>query len=188
MPSALTRSQLTAGSELMTSTLFTIGFTQKTAEQFFGLLRDAGVQRVIDIRENRVGQLSGFAKYPDIAFFLDRLLKIEYIHEPLLAPSPEIRDAYRATRDWQQYEASFLALMEQRGVLENVELGKFEGRVALLCSEPGPEKCHRRLVAEMFANHGSRLGHEFDVKHLVITKPRRGRKSKVKQDAGTDSL
>ena len=71
----------------MVSTLFTIGFTQKTAEQFFGLLQDAGVQRVIDIRENRIGQLAGFAKFPDIAFFLDRLLGIKYVYEPLLAPS-----------------------------------------------------------------------------------------------------
>jgi len=130
----------------MISTLFTIGFTQKTAEQFFGLLQDAGVQRVIDIRENRVGQLSGFAKFPDIAFFLDRLLGIQYIYEPLLAPSPAIRQAYKTTRDWQQYEASFRELMGQRSILEKVELAQFEGRVALLCSEPGPERCHRRLA------------------------------------------
>ena len=188
MPTALTRSQLTAGSQLMSSTLFTIGFTQKTAEQFFELLQDAEVQRVIDIRENRVGQLSGFAKYPDIAFFLDRLLKIEYIYEPLLAPSPEIRQAYKTTRDWQQYESSFLDLMKQRSIAEKMELAKFEGRVALLCSEPGPEKCHRRLVAELLANHGSKLGHEFDVKHLVMTNPRRRRRSKVEQDARTDSV
>ena len=77
----------------MISTLFTIGFTKKTAEEFFGLLKQAGVRRVIDVRENRGGQLSGFAKYPDLAFFLDRLLAIEYIHEPLLAPSEEIREA-----------------------------------------------------------------------------------------------
>lgn len=172
----------------MTSRLFTIGFTQKTAEQFFGLLQDARVQRIIDIRENRAGQLSGFAKYPDIAFFLDRLLGIEYMYEPILAPSAEIRQAYRATKDWHQYEASFLELMEQRHVLENLELAKFEGHVALLCSEPGPEKCHRRLVAEMLASHGSKLGYEFDVKHLVITKPRRPRKSKVEQDARADSF
>jgi len=172
----------------MTSILFTIGFTKKTAEEFFGLLQKAGVRKVIDIRENRVGQLSGFAKYPDIAFFLNRLLGIEYVYEPLLAPSPEIRQAYRATRDWQQYQTSFLELMEQRSVLEKVEPAKFEGRVALLCSEPGPEKCHRRLVAEMIANHGGKLGHEFDVEHLVIAKPRRARKSKAKQDARTDSF
>lgn len=172
----------------MTSTLFTIGFTQKTAEQFFGLLQDARVQRIIDIRENRAGQLSGFAKYPDIAFFLGRLLGVEYVYEPLFAPSPEIRQAYRATKDWQHYEASFLELMEQRHVLQNVKLAKFEGHVALLCSEPGPEKCHRRLVAEMIASHGRKFGYEFDVKHLVITKPRRPRKSKVEHDARTDSL
>ena len=172
----------------MTSTLFTIGFTQKTAEQFFGLLQDALVQRVIDIRENRAGQLSGFAKYPDIAFLLDRLLGIEYVYEPCLAPSPEIREAYRATKDWQQYETSFLELMEQRHILESVELAKFEGRVALLCSEPGPEKCHRRLVAELLASHGHKLGYEFDVKHLVITQARRPRKVRIKRDDGTDSL
>ena len=172
----------------MASTLFTIGFTQKTAEQFFGLLQDAGVQKVIDIRENRVGQLSGFAKYPDLAFFLDRLLGIQYVYEPLLAPSPEIRKAYKTTRDWQQYEASFRELMEQRNILEKVEFAQFEGRVALLCSEPGPERCHRRLVAEMLASQARVLGHELEVKHLVITKPRRVRKAKSKQNAGIDSV
>src|SRR5437773_10342057 len=90
----------------MTSALFTIGFTQKTAEEFFRLLQDAGVRSVSDVRENRGGQLSGFAKYPDIAFFLDRLLGITYVHEPLLAPSPQIREAYRNARDCQQYETS----------------------------------------------------------------------------------
>src|SRR5271169_814651 len=98
----------------MTSTIFTIGFTKKTAEEFFRLLQDAGVQRVIDVRENRGGQLAGFAKYPDIAFFLDRTLGITYLYLPLLAPSPEIRQAYRSTKDWEAYEKSFFELMEQR--------------------------------------------------------------------------
>ena len=42
--------------------LFTIGFTKKSAERFFTLLKDAGVKRVLDIRLNNVSQLSGFAK------------------------------------------------------------------------------------------------------------------------------
>src|SRR6266704_275284 len=100
----------------MTSALFTIGFTQKTAEEFFRLLQDAGVRSVIEVWENRGGQLSGFAKYPDLAFFLARLLGITYGHEPLLAPSPEIRDVYRKPRDWQQYEVSFHELMQQRKI------------------------------------------------------------------------
>jgi uncharacterized protein (DUF488 family) len=164
----------------MTSTLFTIGFTKKTAEEFFRLLQDAGVRRVIDVRENRGGQLSGFAKYPDLAFFLDRLLGVGYCHQPLLAPSPEIRDAYRKTRDWRQYETSFHELMEQRKILEVVDPAEFEGKVALLCSEPGAEKCHRRLVAEMLARHWNALGHDCKVIHLVIERPAASRKRRAK--------
>ncbi len=164
----------------MTSTLCTIGFTKKTAEQFFGLLEQAGVRRLIDVRENRGGQLSAFAKHPDLAYFLNRLLGIEYIHEPLLAPSLEIRDAYRTTKNWEQYEESFAELMRARNVPESINPGQFEGTVALLCSEAGPEKCHRRLVAEMFARTWNAQGHSIEVKHLVMPKPasRRTRKAK----------
>lgn len=172
----------------MTSTLFTIGFTKKTAEEFFRLLREAGVGKVVDIRENRGGQLSGFAKYPDLAFFLKEILGISYEHQPLLAPSPEIRDAYRKTKDWEQYEKSFGELMLERKVLESVVPEVFEGKIALLCSEPGPEKCHRRLVAEMFAQNWSARGHQIEVKHLIIEKPFPRRKRSPKLDARTDSI
>ena len=77
----------------MTSTILTIGFTQKSAEEFFRLLQEAQVRKLIDIRENRVGQLARFAKYPDLAFFLDVIAGIMYSYQPLFAPSPEIRDA-----------------------------------------------------------------------------------------------
>lgn len=152
----------------MTSKLCTIGFTKKTAEQFFGLLEQAGVRRLIDVRENRGGQLSGFAKHPDLSYFLDRLLGIEYIHEPSLAPSEEIRNAYRVTKNWEQYEESFLELMRLRNVSESIIPERFEGNVALLCSEAEPEKCHRRLVAELLARTWNGQGHSVEIKHLVI--------------------
>lgn len=172
----------------MQSTLFTIGFTKKTAEEFFRLLQEARVQRVIDVRENRVGQLAGFAKHPDIAFFLNRVLGIEYGYEPLLAPSPEIRQAYRTTKDWQEYEKSFFALMEQRKVLDCIEPSRFEGRVALLCSEARPEKCHRRLVAELLAKHWQAQGHKIEVNHLVTEKAKPQRKRRVKSRVGVDPV
>jgi uncharacterized protein (DUF488 family) len=150
----------------MTSTIFTIGFTKKSAEEFFRLLQEAHVRKLIDIRENRVGQLAGFAKHPDLAFFLDRIAGIAYSYQPIFAPSPEIRDAYRKTRDWAQFEKSFLKLMKQRKVLEVVDPRLFEGQVALLCSEAEANKCHRSLVAEMLAQHWSSQGHAIEVKHL----------------------
>lgn len=172
----------------MSSVIFTIGFTKKTAEEFFRLLRGAQVQKVVDVRENRVGQLAGFAKHPDLAFFLDQILGVFYEYQPIFAPSPEIRLAYRKTHDWGQYEKSFSELMEQRKALEQVAPSAFTGRVALLCSESTPEKCHRRLVAEMLAKHWNALGQSFEVSHLVVDRPPPRRKRKAKVHAGTDPL
>ncbi len=165
----------------MNSTIFTIGFTKKTAEEFFRLLQDAGVQKLVDIRENRGGQLAGFAKYPDLAYFLDRLLGIAYDYQPALAPSTEIRVAYRKSKDWDVYERSFRKLMENREVLARLDPDQYEGKVALLCSEDQPDKCHRRLVAEILARHWNARGHQCEVKHLALDRPtpRRKRKSKA---------
>jgi len=166
----------------------TIGFTQKTAEQFFRLLQEAGTQTVLDIREHRIGQLAGFAKFPDLAFFLDRLSGIKYAYEPLFAPSPEIRKAYQATRDWQQYESAFRELMAERKVLEEVDPSRFEGNIALLCSEAEPTECHRRLVADLLANHLTSLGWQVEIKHLVLDRPVGRRRRKAKRTIGIDPL
>lgn len=157
----------------MTSILFTIGFTKKTAEEFFRLLREAQVWKLIDIRENRVGQLAGFAKYPDLAFFLQQIAGITYDYQPIFAPTAEIRDAYINSGDWAQYQNAFAELMAQRQVLDQVDPAALEGRVALLCSEAEPEKCHRRLVAEMLAEYLTSRGYQIEVHHLVLAKPTR---------------
>lgn len=155
----------------MVSTLYTIGFTKKTAKEFFELLRNAGVRKVVDVRENRTGQLQGFARFPDIEFFLQRVVGATYEHQPLFAPSPEIRKTYSATRNWAEDEKSFCALMEQRRALEQVKPEEFDGAVALLCSEAGPEQCHRRLVAEMLARRWSETGHQIEICHLTVERP-----------------
>ena len=72
--------------------IYTIGFTKKTAARFFGLVRDAGIKRLIDIRLRNTSQLAGFAKYPDIDFFLREICGAEYIHIPELAPTQAILD------------------------------------------------------------------------------------------------
>ena len=53
--------------------LFTIGFTKKTAAEFFGLLKQNNIQRLVDIRISPDGQLSGFARQKDLPYFLDAL-------------------------------------------------------------------------------------------------------------------
>jgi uncharacterized protein (DUF488 family) len=164
--------------------LCTIGFTGKTAEEFFRLLQDAQVEKLIDIRLNRSGQLSGFAKYPDLPFFLEKVASIDYSHEPQLAPTAELLDTYRDSKDWPAYETGFLALMRERGVPHAFEATSWPQNATLLCSEPGPEKCHRRLVADLLSAHWRAQGHQVEVRHLIAPrrkspKPRRPRAKSV---------
>lgn len=134
-------------------TIYTIGFTQKSAREFFDRLRRAEVRRVVDIRLNNTSQLAGFAKAADLAYFLEAILGIEYVHMPMLAPTREILDAYKKRKaGWAEYERDFTALMTERQIEHAVRREDIEG-ACLLCSEHTPEHCHRRLVAEHFAQH-----------------------------------
>lgn len=129
----------------------TIGFTKKSAEQFFGLLKDAGIQTVVDIRLHNNSQLAGFAKGRDLPFFLRELVDAEYVHVPELAPTPELLERYREDKDWQVYEQDFVRMLDEAE--PQAALGKlveFAQPICLLCSEDKPGECHRRLVAERF--------------------------------------
>jgi uncharacterized protein (DUF488 family) len=134
--------------------IYSIGFTQTTAEHFFGRLTAAGVRRVLDIRLNTSSQLAGFAKGRDLPFFLERIAGITYEHEPLLCPTPEILADFkqRKVMPWLAYEEAFTALMEQRRIAEVLSPASFDVPTALLCSEATPEQCHRRLVLEHLAD------------------------------------
>src|SRR5438093_1307783 len=128
-------------------TIFTIGFTKRSAESFFEALRRAQVKRLIDVRLNNVSQLAGFTKRDDLAYFLREIAGIEYLHEPLLAPTQEMLDAFKKAKgSWSNYEKQFLALMAERKIEERLDPSLFEVPTVLLCSEPTAEHCHRRLV------------------------------------------
>ena len=130
----------------------TIGFTQTTAEHFFRRLADAGLQRLLDVRLNNTSQLAGFAKAADLPYFLRELVGAIYEHQPLLAPTKDLLDAYKKHKgDWATYERGFLALMERRRIDVVLNPADFENRTALLCSEATAEHCHRRLVVEFLA-------------------------------------
>jgi len=128
--------------------LFTIGFTQKTAREFFTMLKEARVKRVLDVRLNNNSQLAGFSKKEDLAYFLKEIGGIDYVHVPDLASTQEILDAYKKHKgEWNIYERQFLDLMERREVEKKITPELLE-QGCLLCSEHLPHYCHRRLVAE----------------------------------------
>lgn len=133
-------------------TIYTIGFTQRTAEDFFETLKRTGVTRLIDVRLNNISQLAGYSKKDDLRYFLRSICGADYHHELTLAPTKEMLDAYRAGGvDWAAYEPRFRALLKERKVERKLDRALFEGKPVLLCSERAAEHCHRRIVAEYLA-------------------------------------
>ena len=101
--------------------LYTIGFTQKTAENFFNLLINSGVKKVVGVRLNNVSQLAGFAKKKDLIYFLEKIANIDYIHLQELAPTKDILDDYKKKKgDWETYENKFMQLMSDRQIEKTI--------------------------------------------------------------------
>lgn len=143
--------------------IHTIGFTKKSAEKFFGLLRASGAATLVDVRLNNVSQLAGFAKRDDLRYFLGELCGMTYTHRPDLAPTQPMLDDYKKQGvGWAEYEQRFVELMGQRSIEDAVPRELLDNAV-LLCSEDKPHRCHRRLVAEYLAQRWGGV----TIEHLV---------------------
>jgi uncharacterized protein (DUF488 family) len=134
--------------------IYSIGFTKKSAGEFFGALKASGIERLLDVRLNNTSQLAGFAKQSDLKYFLHEICGAVYEHEPLLAPTQVILDAFKKQKgSWETYTEAYLALIRSRRVESAISQESFERRTILLCSEASAEHCHRRLALEYLQQH-----------------------------------
>lgn len=138
-----------------------MGFTQKSAEVFFNLIREHKIEILVDIRLNNQSQLAGFTKGKDLSFLLNEICDCKYSHEVQFAPTKDILDGYKKEQlTWEQYESKYNELIRKRNVIEIFKNKYCEyENILLLCSEPTPECCHRRLLAEYLSN---------ELKHTVV--------------------
>ncbi len=141
--------------------LYTIGFSKKSAEEFFKILKANNVIRLIDVRLNNKSQLAGFTNVKHLPYFL-RIHNIDYLHRPDFAPSKELLNGYKNNSvSWQEYEIEYKKILEKRNIIKDVDWNLFIDSV-LLCSEPTAEQCHRRLLAEYFKANNN----DIKIKHL----------------------
>lgn len=135
--------------------LFNIGFTQKTAKEFFGIIKANKIDCLVDVRLNPNGQLSRFAFEKDLPFFLSELANgCKYVYRVDLAPTKELLREVRdkscpMNKDYKLFEAAYKEQLETKSNISNFveEFGKYKN-VVLLCSESTNEKCHRRVLSD----------------------------------------
>lgn len=136
--------------------IYTIGFTKKDAKTFFELIKNNNITLVIDVRLNNTSQLAGFSKYPDIKYFLAKCAKCYYKSDKKFSPSENTLDDYKKKKiNWEEYVIQFNDTMSERNIRNYIKKHYSEilekETVCFLCSEETPENCHRRLIAEIFA-------------------------------------
>ena len=146
-------------------TIYTVGFTKKTAKQFFELIKKHHIEILLDIRLNNKSQLAGFTKGDDLQYFLSEICHCQYKHCLEYAPTKEILNDYQKKLiTWDEYVKRYTDLMNQRAKhLDFFNHFSSYTNICLLCSEPTSEHCHRRLIAEMIANN---TPHQIEIKHI----------------------
>ena len=145
------------------SNLYTIGYTEKSAQQFFNLLKVSTANKLIDIRLHNTSQLAGFTKKADLIFFLKTILNWEYLEAAILAPTKDILADYKHKKiTWNEYEIQYLNLLHKRRADKYIKKDMLKNSV-LLCSEHLPDFCHRRLAAEYL---NTEFGNIFKITHL----------------------
>lgn len=130
--------------------IYTIGFTQKTAEEFFKILKENEIKQLVDIRLNNTSQLAGFTKKKDIEFFLKEIANIDYFYFDFLAPTKELR---KLVKEWDSYTREYLKTIQERNILTKLDPNFFKKRTCFLCSEPKAENCHRGILASYLQEH-----------------------------------
>jgi uncharacterized protein (DUF488 family) len=131
--------------------IFTIGYEGATMDEFLAALKEAAVERLIDVRALPLSRRPGFSKSPLCAALEEA--GIEYVHLKALGTPAEGRSAARAGRhsDLESIYAGQLELPEALvQAAQMVELAK-EKPSALLCFEREPAHCHRTLLLDAVA-------------------------------------
>lgn len=142
-------------------TLWTIGHSTREWEVFVAMLREAGIEVLVDVRRfagsRRNPQFSPLAMAPALAD-----AGIEYLPMPEFGgrrkPRPDSPNgawrvaAFRAYADYMAEPAFALARERLMGMAG-------ECRVALMCAEAVWWRCHRRLIADDFTARGWTVCH-----------------------------
>ena len=150
-------------SKAQKQTIFTIGHSTRTFDQFLELLQAHGIERVIDIRtiprSHRNPQYSLDTLGPAL-----EAVGINYVHLKELGglrrPKPDSKNVGWRNASFRGY-ADYMATSEfEIALLRAIELSQVEPSV-LMCAEAVPWRCHRSLVADALT------ARKFAVKHIM---------------------
>lgn len=140
------------------SVVHTIGHSTRPLDELTGMLRDAGVRTLVDVRRHPVSRRHPQFGRDALAAGL-RAAGIAYVHEPDLGghrdPRPDSRNTAWRNEAFRGY-ADHMATPEFAGAVARVAM---LADAAVMCAEARPERCHRQLLADALVCRGFRVRH-----------------------------
>jgi uncharacterized protein (DUF488 family) len=127
--------------------LFTVGYEASTPDGLVEKLRNAGVERVVDVRELPLSRRRGFSKTKLGERLAEAGIAYEHVRE-LGNPKPN-RDRYKRGQvadGARRYRAHLQN--GSRGALVRLVESLDGVRTCLLCVEHSHEVCHRAVIAD----------------------------------------
>ena len=130
--------------------VLTIGHSTRAIGEFIDLLKAHGVARVVDVRTVPKSRHNPqFGKDALARALMDA--RIAYTHMPALGglrrPRPDSRNAGWRNASFRGY-ADHMQTPEFKNALEELIGLAAEDRVAVMCAEAVPWRCHRSLIAD----------------------------------------
>lgn len=144
--------------------VYTVGHSTRSADEFVDLLRAHGIERLVDVRTVPRSRRHPWTSVDE----LPRVLAphgIAHAHAPALGglrkPKPDSENAAWRNASFRGYADHMQSDAFQRAVDALVEAAARE-RVAIMCAEAVPWRCHRSLIADALAARGVEARHIMD--------------------------
>lgn len=143
--------------------IYTAGYEGLNIDAFIARLKQAQIDKVLDVREYPLSRKPGFSKKAFAQCLADAGIAYEHC-PPLGCPKP-IRNRYKVDGDWGLYARDFRAYIRtQPALLQRLVGDTAEQRICMVCYEADPAFCHRSLIAE--AAH--ELDSTLETQHLPL--------------------
>lgn len=135
--------------------LHTIGYEKRTIDEYIGLLLEADIQVLVDVRETAWSHKPGFSKSQFEAALANA--GIRYIHARFAGnPKSLRRDAVSHADCLSRYKdhlGEYPEIVAQFDALVT-ELEAECTNVAITCFERHPKDCHRSILADAWCEYG----------------------------------
>lgn len=130
--------------------LYTIGYEGADLDEFLAVLKDAGTDTLLDVRELPMSRRKGFSKNALKAALAE--VGIDYRHEKQLGSPKDVRHRLREDWDYKRFFRDFNKHLKKQAALLDLLTEELTGSVALMCYEKDHTTCHRDSIVNQLAD------------------------------------